>query len=61
MLREDRIPVDMNSVGEPLKIGDFVESWHVRIWDHGFFAFFCGQESFSKTRPFKEQKFTDLV
>lgn len=50
----------MNSIGLPLKTGDFVESWLVRIWNHGFFVFFCSQDSFSKTRLFKEQKFIDL-
>jgi hypothetical protein len=43
MLREDKVRLEMNSAGKPLKIGNFAKPWRIKIWDHGFFAFFCGQ------------------
>jgi hypothetical protein len=38
-----------------------VESWRVRVWEYGFIAMFLGKEAYSKTKAFKETKFTNLA
>jgi hypothetical protein len=60
-VKDDNIPLKQGLEVESATIEDYMESWRVRIWEHGFIAMFCGKEAYSKTKAFKDTKFTDLV
>jgi hypothetical protein len=60
-VKDDNISLRMDSEVQPATIDNYVESWRVRIWEHGFIAMFRGKDAFSKTKAFKETKFTDLA
>jgi hypothetical protein len=60
-VKDDNISLKLDLEVKPATIEDYVESWRVRIWEHGFTAMFRGKEAYNKTKAFKETKFTDLT
>lgn len=60
-VKDDNISIKQDNVVKPASIDDFVESWRVRLWEHGFSAMFKGKDAYSKTKAFKETKYTDLA
>jgi hypothetical protein len=60
-VKDDNIALKQGLEVESATIEDYVESWRVCIWEHGFIAMFRGKEAYSNTKAFKETKFTDLA
>jgi hypothetical protein len=48
-----------DGVGHPLE--NYIEAWQMELWEHGFFGFFKGKDSYSKTKAFGDHKHTDLA
>jgi hypothetical protein len=60
-VKDDNITLKLDLEVNPTTIEDYVECWRVRIWEHGFIAMFRGKDAYSKTKAFKDTKFTDLA
>jgi hypothetical protein len=60
-VKDDNIALKQGLEVESATIEDYVESWRVSVWEHGFIAMFRGKEAYSKTKAFKDTKFTDLA
>jgi hypothetical protein len=58
---EDNVPLAFDAAKDLKKLDEYLESWHVKIWDRGFLTMFRGADSYSKTKSFQENKSTDLV
>jgi hypothetical protein len=60
-VKDDGLVIDMEVVEKPRTIDEYVQAWHNQIWEHGFSGMFKGKESYSKTKAFKDHKYTDLA
>ena len=61
-VKDDNIPIVISTFNDsPLQLDEYVEVWHIRIWDNGFAQMFCGKDSFFQTKSFKDHKQCDLV
>jgi hypothetical protein len=60
-VKDNNIALKQGLEVESATIEDYVESSRIRIWEHGFIAMFRGKEAYSKTKAFKDTKFTDLA
>jgi hypothetical protein len=60
-VKDDNIILKLDLEVNLATIEDYVECWRIRIWEHGFIAMFCGKDAYSKTKAFKDTKFTDLA
>jgi hypothetical protein len=61
IVREDKLNLVVNLAVEPLTPENYVETWRIRVWKEAFQSFFRGGDAFSKTKSFKNHKFTDLA
>ena len=52
--RSDNIPIDMTVLGEPLKIQEYIESWHMKLWDRAYTGAFKEVNPFKKSNSFKD-------
>jgi hypothetical protein len=55
------LEIDMDVVEKPKTIDGYVQTWHNQIWETGFTGIFKGKDSYTKTKAFKEQRYTDLA
>jgi hypothetical protein len=60
-VKDNNITLKLDLEVNPVTIEDYVEYWRVHIWEHGFIAMFRGKEAYSKTKAFKDTKFTNLA
>lgn len=61
ILRQDRIPIDMESPLEPMTLSAYIEDCRMKLWDHAFASIFRGRDAFKKSDDFVSFKGTDLV
>jgi hypothetical protein len=61
IVREDELNLAKNLAAEPLIPENYVETWQIQVWKEAFQSFFRGTDAFSKTKSFKNHKFTDLA
>jgi hypothetical protein len=60
-VKDDGLEIDIQVVEKSKTINDYIQAWHNQIWEHGFIGFFKGKDSYSKTKAFKDHRFTDLA
>jgi hypothetical protein len=60
-VKEDNAQLNYNVSGKVQTLNEFVEAWHVKIWDHAFGPMFRDADSYSKTKAFQDNKNIDLV
>lgn len=61
MMRQDRIPIDMNSPLEPLTLSSYIEESRIQLWDHAFTSYFRGHDAFKKSDEFVGFRGADLA
>lgn len=61
IMRQDRIPINMNVEGEPLTLSTYIEDCGMKLWDQAFNTFFRGPDSFKKSDNFVAVKGSNLV
>jgi hypothetical protein len=60
-VKEDNLEIDMDVVEKPKTIDVYDQAWHNQIWEPGFPGIFKEKDSYTKTKAFKEQRYTDLA
>ena len=60
-VQDDGLAIDMDVARKPRSISQYIQAWHNQIWEMGFVGFFRGKESYTKTKPFVDQKQTDIA
>jgi hypothetical protein len=61
IVQEDKLNLAKNSAAKSLTPENYVETWRIRVWKEAFQSFFRGADAFSKTKSFKNHKFTNLA
>lgn len=61
IIRADNIAVNMEVASEPQSLGDYLETWRMRIWDHAYAGAFKGPDGFKKSMEFKDYKGSSAV
>jgi hypothetical protein len=60
-VKDDGLAIDLDVAQKPMSISLYIQAWHNQIWELGFIGFFKGKESYTKTKPFVDQRLTDLA
>jgi hypothetical protein len=55
-VKEDSLTIDMEVTEKPRTINVYVQTWHNRIWEHGFMGILKGNDSYTKTKAFKDSR-----
>jgi len=54
MVHADNIPINYSIPGEPQTMLQYVEMWHMKLWDHAYAGVFKGADAYKKSELFKE-------
>ena len=60
IMQQDNIPIVMSSMEEPMSLSDYLESWHMKVWDTAYAVAFKGADSFKKSHSFRAYKSSTL-
>ena len=60
-VKDDGLLIDLDVAQKPRSISQYIQAWHDQIWDMGFIGFFKGKESYTKKKPFVDQRQTELA
>lgn len=60
-MRQDRIPIDMESALEPMSLAEYIEDCRMKLWDCAFISTFKGHDCFKKLDDFVGFKGADLA
>jgi hypothetical protein len=60
-VKKDNVPLTFDAFEDLQKLDEYLETWCIQMWDHGFLSMFQGADSYSKTKTFGDNKRVDLV
>lgn len=61
ILCNDRIPININVARELLNLSAYIEDRRMQLWDHAFFSYFHGSDTFKKIDEFGKFKGVELI
>lgn len=61
IMRQDRLPIDMESPLEPMTLAAYIEDCRMKLWDHAFNSHFRGHDCLKKSEDFVGFKGAELV
>ena len=60
-MRQDRLPINVSVVSEPMLLLTYIEDCRMKLWDHAFSTYFRGSDSLKKCDYFVGFNRSDLV
>jgi hypothetical protein len=60
-IKEEGLEICTEGIQKNRTVDEYIQAWHIQIWEYGYMGWFKGNEAYTKTKAFEDHRHTDLA